>query len=286
MILVSALGELPQNVSVAAMKKVLIDGFAGTRDASHLLIPKAPLSELTNRLVQTKLSNLGVAIRLSTSVKQVVQNGVVNKTSIQLNDGSIEHFDAVILSTNWKHASSILPLTDQERETLALIESSPISGVHTWWDKAWLEHPHGIFIDSFCQWVFPGVEKEKVDGGGGVYYQIVISASRNLRGMTDADIAERIQSEVRARFPMGSDANLIRLKLVTDPNAVFTISPSFEMNRWTTDRFASKGIYLAGDWTDTGWPTTMEGALRSGISAATNLLQDFDHPIAPWTDQQ
>ena len=290
-ILISALGELPNKASAMAMRKVLIDGFTRTRDASHLLIPSASLQHIISAQTQTTLDSLGVRLKLSTPVKRMLADKETQRVCLHFKDGTQETFDAAIACTTWRQASSLLELSQEDTAYVESIGSSPITGIHTWWDRAWMETPHAILIDSICQWVFaeptlngdPALDAKEVDSDGdgstGAYYQIVISASRNLDSLSPDEIAARVEAELQARFVAARSAKLIRYKIVTDPHAVFSCTPSLDANRWNADHLRGERIYLAGDWTRTGWPATMEGALRSGIFAAQCLLNDANHPV-------
>lgn len=103
-------------------------------------------------------------------------------------------------------------------------------------------------------------------------------ASRDLpRGESDC-ILKMVKKELAEIFPESAVATMFRGKVVTDPNAVFSMAPGTDSSRLHTDACAEHRIWLAGDWTQTGWPATMEGALRSGACAAEELLLTFGRP--------
>lgn len=282
-ILVSALGEQVDRVAMGPVKKVLIDGFVATRDAYHLLIPKMPLSELIDQKSRKALAELEVDVRLTASQSRL-QRAETGKWSVQLEslrwDG-----DAVVSAVPWHQAESLLgsivptELGDTAWHRLRQLHASPITGVHTWWDKPWLDSPHAILIDRFCQWVFPGPTQEGVSPTSGeTYYQVVISGSRNLARGDARDSIERLRDDLTELFPKSRHAQLLRWKIVTDPRSVFSVAPGHAASRLPSDQFAELGLFLAGDWTDTGWPATMEGALRSGLNAATHALAYVGRP--------
>jgi uncharacterized protein with NAD-binding domain and iron-sulfur cluster len=110
------------------------------------------------------------------------------------------------------------------------------------------------------------------------YYQIVISGSRMLpRGDAEA-VLKMVKQDLAEIFPESAVATMFRGKVVTDPNAVFSVSPGHESSRLTANELANQGIWLAGDWTQTFWPATMEGALLSGAKSAEELLTTFSRP--------
>ncbi|MEO8269615.1 MAG: FAD-dependent oxidoreductase, partial [Aureliella sp.] len=169
------------------------------------------------------------------------------------------------------------------------LQSSAITGVHTWWDRPWLELPHAAIVGRLCQWVFPkpdpirtstGAEKKSASQADARctsaarsehYYQIVISATANWRRGQAHDLVAQIQRDLSEVFPAVRDAKLLRYQIVTDPQAVFSISP--ESHEWRPEPRVTPRIMLAGDWTATGWPATMEGAVLSGFRAAEEILR-------------
>ncbi len=111
------------------------------------------------------------------------------------------------------------------------------------------------------------------------YYQIVISASHDLPRGDSSQVLQMVQQELQSLFPEARESRILRGKVVTDPNAVFSVSPDIADVRWSAGKLANQGIFVAGDWTDTGWPATMEGALRSGIQAAEAVALNRGTPL-------
>ena len=284
-ILVSALGEQVDRVTLRATHKVLVDGFASHRDAFHLLVPSRPLSEVLDERVSTKLRKLGVAIRLGQIVKSILKCPS-NEYQLKLqgeNAVSSDLYDAVVLALPWNKVLDVLPVDDKPIvQPSSLLLSSPITGIHTWWDRAWLTEPHAILINRFCQWVFPAPESHRSTNATDLpirtkvhYYQVVISASRNLPTGDAESILKCVKQDLAEIFPESAVATMLRGRVVTDPNAVFSVSVGHDAGRLNANLLADKKIWLAGDWTATGWPATMEGALRSGALAAQDLLCAF-----------
>ena len=281
-ILVSALGDQLERVNLGAAHKVLIDGFAAKRDAYWLWIPKQPLSRLFNEGCESQLKNFGIRLCLQSAVSRIKwRNGVAR--AAELSDGTTVEADAIVLAMPWNRTNEMLTndseapsLIRQWGRQLEAIESSPITGVHTWWDKAWLPTPHAILVGRLCQWVFPGPDFSGSDvdnqNQGEHYYQVVISGSRNLPRGDSAAVCAAVVADLKEIFPSAGQSQLLRSKIVTDPQAVFSVQTGFEELRPLADKFAEHRIWLCGDWTDTGWPATMEGAVRSGNIAAEQIL--------------
>ncbi|MGH7202522.1 MAG: FAD-dependent oxidoreductase, partial [Planctomycetaceae bacterium] len=131
------------------------------------------------------------------------------------------------------------------------------------------------------QWMFnrTALQNDRAYGPRpvGRYYQIVISASRALAGRSQEDIISQVVGELAGVWPEAGEAKLLHGRLVTEHKAVFSPTPDAERRR-LPQRTAIPSLHLAGDWTRTGWPATMEGAVRSGYLAAENVLADLGTP--------
>ncbi|MFN6128281.1 MAG: hydroxysqualene dehydroxylase HpnE [Planctomycetota bacterium] len=281
-ILVSALGEQVDRVAMGPVKKVLVDGFAATRDAFHLLVPSQPLSKLMDEVPRSVLEALRVEVRSGSTVPFLNRS---DSGDWRLGDESGQPFDAVVVTVPWHRLGALLRdsgLSEYARGEVAKVaelETSPITGVHTWWDRPWLTQPHAILIDRFCQWVFPGPDSVAMsEGTGETYYQVVISGSRQLPRGDQAAILAAVERDLQELFPAAAASRMLRGKVVTDPQSVFSVTPGHTASRLSPTALASEGVFLGGDWVDTGWPATMEGALRSGSLAAQGALAYLGRP--------
>jgi len=280
-ILVSALGDQIDRVTLGATRKVLIDGFAANREAYNLIIPRQPLSELIGDRAAKAMESMGIEIVYGTTVEQC-QWKEHRCVSVVSRDGRAFKADHFVFAVPWHRLNRLIG-DECDVQVLTQLQSAPITGVHTWWDRAWLDAPHAILVDRLCQWVFKEplqkfkdnrlaetslasnfVKKEH-------YYQIVISGSRDLTRGNAPQVLEMIASDLAEVFPKAADAKLLRGRVVTDPNSVFSVSPGHQRSRLPSDQFAQQNVWLAGDWTDTQWPATMEGAIRSGVNAANSM---------------
>lgn len=285
-ILVSALGEQLDRVGLVPMVKVFQDGFLRVRDAYHLLIPERPLDELFGRRMHEALGKLSVAVHLNSSVGLVDWQGA-RCCNLSLSDGTVLQPDELIIAVPWHAAGEVVKHCQDVgvqgvAAQAAQLEASPITGVHTWWDRAWLPTPHAVLVGQLCQWVFPHSEKNETSAilagrspmletsAGEHYYQIVVSASRMLPRGDSKRVAQMIEEDLREVFPEARDAKLLRVRSVTDPQAVFSVAPGTG-NKRPRAGTGHGNICWAGDWTDTGWPATMEGAIRSGLAAAASI---------------
>ena len=156
---------------------------------------------------------------------------------------------------------------------LRRLETSPITSVHCWFDRAATHLPHIVLMDSVGQWVFNRGETAP----GEWYLQVVVSAARQFRGLGHDEVERRMVAELRRLLPRLADAQLVRARVVTEHAATFSAVPG--VDRWRPPQASPiENLLVAGDWTRTGWPATMEGAVRSGYLAAAALLQRMGRP--------
>ena len=299
-ILVSALGDQLARITMGSVHKVIIDGFAATKDAYHLLVPQKSLSELVDETSKECLNKLGVRLLEGRTVTGLSRNHSgtwqlqtrnLGDSIAQLPDFHAPDFHAAVLAVPWHRLGSVLdhdsmpdlPNASTLLNDVQQLQSAPITGIHTWWSKKWFNDPHAILIDRLCQWIFPGPEDTNTPKDSTPkehYYQIVISGSRDLpKGDPDA-ILRLVEADLREVFPELRDSGAImtRGKVITDPQSVFSVDAGHQRARLGSGTFGNQGIFLAGDWTATGWPATMEGALRSGSLAASEVLSYLGRP--------
>jgi len=152
-------------------------------------------------------------------------------------------------------------------------EVSPITSGPLWYDRRVFDLPHVVLVDCVGQWVFSRGETAP----GEHYYQVVVSAARQFRGLGHDEVERRIVAEMGALFPTAQAAVLKRARVVSEHAATFSAVPG--VDRWRAPQASPlANLFLAGDWTATGWPATMEGAVRSGYLAAEALLKRAGRP--------
>lgn len=269
-IVVSALGESIDRVSLAAVRKVFIDGFAAAHGASDVLVPKLPLADLIGGQLTAAIEQLGVEVKTGRMVRQVS-----SEKSVVMADGQTLTADHVVIAVPWHCVNDLVPSDAVDNlEGLAAAPASPISGLHLWFDQQITDLPHAVLVGTVAQWVFRQ-PWEQEQAASGFYYQVVISASQSARCLPRQELIDVVLRELRHAFPAARGARLVQSKVVTDPKSVFSITPQFEEIRPTSST-GLPWLHLAGDWIATGWPATMESAVISGRMAAASVLQgDF-----------
>ena len=283
-VLVSALSETLDRASLAAARKVFVEGFLAHHQAYELIVPTAPLSSLYDHHVGEYLLGQGTQLHRGCRVKRV-EVAAGGRLQLQLAHGPSQDFDAVVMAVPWRQVPRILAPTIvaaiPRLEAASQIQAAPITSLHLWFDRSIMNLSHAILIERLAQWVFNrGPQELPPDGTRLHYYQVVISASRNLEGQDREEIVATILQELRAVWPAASAARLVKWQLLTQREAVFSVVPGLDERR-PTQRTPVPGFFLAGDWTSTHWPATMEGAVRSGYLAAHALLESFHRPFGP-----
>ncbi len=270
-VLVSALSESLDRASLAAARQVFVEGFLASTRACALGLPAASLAEIYDCRIAASCAAQGVEIHRSARVCSL-EGDAERATTLVLADGSRRRFDSFVLAVPWRVVGAVLGELLPALPALGHLghfEGVPITAVHLWYDRPITPLPHAVLVGRLGQWVF---RKSTLDASPAAYYQVVISASRELRGVPREAIASQVRGELEEMWPEARRARLLRWKVITEPEAVFSPAPGLEPLR-PAQQTPIANLALAGDWTATGWPATMEGAVRSGYLAAEALLR-------------
>ncbi len=242
-VLVSAVNEDLDRMAATHGFHVFWEGFLARADAYEMGVPSVPLAQLYAPEAWAKWPN--VRIHHRTTVERIDDAGfVVN--------GERRAADAYICALPFERLEAIgLPAPK--------LEHSPITGIHLWFDREITNLPHATLLDRTIQWMF--------NKDAGRYLQLVVSASRDLTPLGRNEIVEIAVGDLRLFFPKVRDARLLKSHVVKEQRATFSAAPETESLRPGPVTLIPS-LFLAGDWTRTGWPATMEGAVRSGYAAA------------------
>jgi squalene-associated FAD-dependent desaturase len=278
-ILVSALDEELDRIDVRYGIDVFWKAFLSTRGGYRVGIPRVPLGELYEGC-RKALAGQGGEVQIRAGARGfLVVDGRVD--GVEREDGSVERADYYLAAVPQDVLLELLPAEVVEREAvfagLRNLRASPITGVHLWFDRTVMSEPFLTLLDSTTQWVF---NKTQLYGGakdGGQYLQLVISASYGLASRSRQEIIALCLEELRQVLPATREATLVKGTVVKEMSATFSPAPGSD--RWRpAQKSPLSGLFLAGDWTSTGWPSTMEGAVRSGYLAAEAILSDAGTP--------
>jgi squalene-associated FAD-dependent desaturase len=287
-VLVSALNEDLDLISIPYAAQVVRESFLKSPAAGRMGVPTVPLTELYSRAGEY-IGARGGEVRFRSNVESF--RGEFADVKL-LTAAAEEAFDFVVLAVPFDALSRMLPQTtaaEPLRETLGHFSTSPITGIHLWFDRQITDLEHAVLLDRTIQWMFHKsrlLERGKSaegngrrrrppgsDGNAGVthdtgsYVELVVSSSKNLVEKSRQEITDLGLAELREFFPGARSANLVKSTVIKEVHATYSPRPGIEARRPRPGTVWPR-IFLAGDWTATGWPATMEGAVRSGYAAA------------------
>jgi len=275
-VLVSALSESLDRISLSAARKVFADGFIANRLGWQVKIPTVPLGELYGNRLAGWYAQQGVTIKLQTGVESILLRDQ-RAVGVRLRDGSELEAEDVVLAIPQDRVANLIPDDAEcpaEIERANQLETAPISSVHLWFDRPVMDLPHAVLVERLSQWIFDRGQTPTPHGNEmWQYYQVVISASRELAGRSQEEVIADVTAEIAEIWPETRQAELKHSRLVTEHKAVISMTPGSDALR-PGPKCGIAHLHLAGDWTDTGWPSTMEGAVRSGYAAAENVLSE------------
>jgi squalene-associated FAD-dependent desaturase len=280
-ILVSALSEDMDRIAVPYAAQVVRESMKSS-EARAMGIPCVPLTELYNA-AREYITNHGGSVRLRNSVQSFLPT--TKGVRLKLQD-SEEEFNYAVLAVPFDSLAKLLPDSPDSRdlrEKLSHFETAPITGVHLWFDRQITELPHAVLLDRTIQWMFhksmllekPEATESKGNNGAGKsqrpsYVELVVSSSKSLIEKSRQEIIDLALSELREFFSTAREAKLVKATVIKEMNATFSPKPGIDRYR-PGSQSPWPHIFLAGDWTATGWPATMEGAVRSGYIAAEKI---------------
>jgi len=261
-VLVSAVNEDLDRMAAIHGFHVFWLGFLARSDSYEMGVPRVPLGELYTSDAWRGMEN--VRLHLRAPVEQVITEGACARAAIVR--GEERTADYYVSTLPFEKLPAVAPGLGLNLETF---EHSPITGVHLWFDRRITDLPHATLLDRTIQWMF--------NKSGGRYLQLVVSASRSLIEMNRADVIAMAVGELAEFFPQVKEANIQKAHVVKELRATFSARPGTEELRPACEtKFGN--FFLAGDWTRSGWPATMEGAVRSGYLAAEAVTRAASCP--------
>ena len=279
-VLVSAINEDLDRISVRYGAQVFRESFLNSAQAGRMGVPTVPLSELYSHAI-AYLEQRGGRVRLRTGVDGVVPeaSGAILQTG-----GASERFDSALLAVPHQAVGKLLPaengagqLSSALRSQIDNLQSSPITGIHLWFDREVTELPHAVLLDRTIQWMFQKSKlqpRRQESDPSGSYIELVVSSSKSLVDMGRQEIIDLALAELKEFLPAVENAKLLKGTVVKEVHATYSALPGSDAYR-PESRSPWPRVFLAGDWTATGWPATMEGAVRSGYKAAESISSDL-----------
>jgi len=282
-VLVSALDEELDQTDARFGIDVFWKAFLKNSRGYRMGVPSVPLAELYEGC-RAAVEKKGGEVTLRSPMRGLcLRDGAL--AAVQFDGGREEAADAFVLAIPQDKMNELLPREIRAANpSLAPLEKfkvSPITGVHFWFDREVTKEPFITLLDTETQWIFNKTALYGSQAAGaaaqpavnsGQYLQLVISASYDLLRKSREEIIDLCLKEVRQALPDAREAQLVKATVVKEASATFRPEPG--VDRWRPlQQTNTPRLFLAGDWTATGWPATMEGAVRSGYLAAEAVLR-------------
>jgi squalene-associated FAD-dependent desaturase len=291
---VSSLNVAGDDANLALAATVVKTALLGSKDAADIGVPTVPLGDLHGRAAADLLGRLGAQVRLgakAAAVEPLLGGGFGVRLAGHGRDrgwggeeeaagngsGEVIEADGVVLAVPPDVAARLLPGTPDGRAVNGAghwgeLGSSPIVNVHVVYDRRVTRLPFAAAVDSPVQWVFDrtgpaGLRK-------GQYLAVSLSAAERYVTVPAARLQEDFLRALADLFPAAGQARVVDCFVTRERRATFRQEPGCGRLR-PPAATALPGLVLAGAWTDTGWPDTMEGAVRSGLNAARELRRSM-----------
>lgn len=271
-VLISALNEKCRHASAKYAIQVFQDAMLAHEKVYLVGVPACPLGRLVEHVPVDD-------VRLNCRVDELAFDKG-RAVGVRLRNGDMLPADAVVVATNHHALSRWIPEELRQRDArfagFPMLQSVPILGVHMWFDRPVMHEPSLALVQGALHWLFRKDVEGKVVHG-------LISAAREWSDVPRETALQRFQEQIQQMLPLAKNAQLLRGVIVHEKRATFSPTPGMDRCRPIQGVPAGgiEGLYLAGDYTQTGWPATMEGAVRGGylaaqaVSGQTFLLPDL-----------
>ncbi len=268
-VLVSALNEDLDRMSIHYAAQVFRESFLKSAPAGRMGVPTVPLTELYSagaRYIEARGGE--VCLRCAVESFRPAENAVHLTGS-----GGELAADFAVMSAPFDALLKMLPAGEESaglRAQLARFETSPITGIHFWFDREITDLDHAVLLDRTLQWMFHKsriLRRREEEGKAGSYLELVVSSSKALLEKSRSEVLDLALRELKEFFPAAADAQVLKATVIKEVHATYSALPQSDDYRPRTGT-AWPRVFLAGDWTLSGWPATMEGAVRSGYLAA------------------
>jgi squalene-associated FAD-dependent desaturase len=261
----AALNQPPDQAAAPMFARVLAEMLSGSPRAAAIALPTKPLHMMYAEPARTFIESRGGQVRTGTAAKMLVSAGAV--AGIQAGEEQW-HPKAVISSVPWYAFADLFDAEPPELRVLIerarQMASSPIVTVNLWFNRRVLDEPFIGLPGREMQWVF---DKQLVLGDEAAsHLSLVSSGAAAMLARSNLELVHAAHEEILTALPEVRSARLLRATVVREPRATFSLAPGQPAR--PPAETGLRGLLLAGDWTDTGLPATIEGAVRSGHRAA------------------
>jgi len=278
LVIASALNAEIDTIALPYAAKVIRELFMNSAQAGSMGMSTVSLSQLYAPVPEF-LAQRGGSLHLNTHVDGATWDEVAAQWTVQTRTGALVS-DYVIVALPFEGMQKLLPSLPPAQGAAALAaqierhQHWPICSVHLWFDRAITDLEHAVLLDREIHWMY---NQSLLQGRPGNYIELVVSATRAFAALPREEAIRQSLAELAEFFPKVKEAKLEKVALVKEVRATFGVPPGIDAARPSAVS-PWPNLFLAGDWTATGWPSTMESGARSGHLAAEALCRQIGVP--------
>ncbi|MEE2994854.1 MAG: hydroxysqualene dehydroxylase HpnE [Gemmatimonadota bacterium] len=281
-ILISALNDELDDIDAEYGIMTIVKAFLSNRQSYQVGLPVVPLGDLYAPCIDYLEQRGGRVILDQGITEMAVDNTRITRMTLQ--DGTTVQADAYLSALPFDILLKMLPDTEVTRwdyfNNLQRLDFSPITAVHVWLDRPVMDLDFVAVLGRTIQWIFNQTIRDPdafSSTESGTYLGLVVSASDEWMKQPQQVIIQQALEDLKSIFPAVQEAKLLKAIVVKEGRATFAPEPGCDPLRPGPVSPISN-LFVAGDWTQTGWPATMESAVRSGYQSAEAMLSVFDKP--------
>ncbi len=275
LVIASALNADLDSIALPYAAKVIRELFLNSAKAGRMGMSAVPLGELYARARQF-LRDRGCELLFNARVESATWDARLEQWTAKVVGGGAMSAGSLVLALPFEAMAKLLPgmpaSTGAERLSHLVAQHAhwPICSVHLWFDRQITDLPHAVLLDREIHWVYNKTKLQPERAGSGQYLELVVSAARQFAALSREDAVAQGVRELAEFFPEVRNAKLQKSVFIKEIKATFAVPPGIDAAR-PSSASPWPNCVLAGDWTATGWPSTMESAARSGHLAAQAL---------------
>lgn len=264
-------------VSAAMGIMIFQEGLLKSPQSSRIGYAREGLSTLMGEAAKAYLESNGATVLTGQSATSMLldEDEPAAISGVQLSNGHTLHADAYVSALPLADLLPLLPAKLAQSPFFTSLQhqqTAPIVNVYLWYDRPVMEQDFVALVDSPLQWVFNKTAIMGNNGNQDQYVTVSLSAAFDYVNQSKQTLQQMCAEAMKEAFPKAEHARVTRSLVVKQENATFRCLPGSHTSR-PKPQTRVQNLFLAGDWTDTGWPSTMEGAVRSGVHAADALLK-------------
>ncbi len=281
LVIASALNADLDSISLSYAAKVIRELFMNSAEAGSMGMSSVPLSELYSGAAEF-LAKHGSHVLLNAQVEKAEWDEETSEWTIGTRAGDVRS-EFLVSALPFEATAQLvekMPPAEGTQELIAQISRHkhwPICSVHLWFDREITDLDHAVLLDRELHWMYNKSRLQPWRNCNGTYLELVVSASRSFAALERKEAIELGVKELTEFFPEVKTAKLVKAALIKEVRATFGVPPGIDRSRPSAISPWPQ-CFLAGDWTATGWPSTMESAARSGHLAAEALYNAIGEP--------